>query len=144
MTRAQIEQTYNVREAIIYSPGKFEGEPVWAPYFYDLLEATTGEDEDGNALIPVTDEDRAEFPELAHAYSVRIRESDEGFVHTSVLYNWRPKMTHHQIQFLALLQEIEDIADDRADIDWNDQPNGYMKIQYTVKQAIEAYKEQCK
>jgi hypothetical protein len=46
-----------------------------------------GEDEDGNALIPVTPEDRAEFPELAHAHSVRVRESDRGFIHTSVLYN---------------------------------------------------------
>jgi hypothetical protein len=53
-------------------------------------------------------------------------------------------MTHEQIQFLALLQEIKDIADDRADIDWNDQPNGYMKINYTVRQAIEAYERMCK
>lgn len=47
-TRAQIEKTFNVdSRGIIRSPGKYETQPVWAPYF-DAL-ALEG---DGDARYP--------------------------------------------------------------------------------------------
>lgn len=35
MTRKEIEAAYTVVNGIIRSPGKFEGEPVWAPYYWE-------------------------------------------------------------------------------------------------------------
>ena len=74
---------YDIRDGIIRSPGKFEGEPMYAPYFYDaLLNGFADEDEDGVATFIITDEDRKLFPMLAEAKSVRLWESEQGFIHT--------------------------------------------------------------
>lgn len=36
MTRKEIAETYKVDErGVIRSPGKFEGEPIYVPYFWD-------------------------------------------------------------------------------------------------------------
>ncbi len=76
-------ESYDVRDGIIRSPGKFEGEPMYAPYFYDaLLNGFADEDEDGVATFIITDEDRKLFPMLADTKSVRLWESDQGFIHT--------------------------------------------------------------
>lgn len=65
--RKAIIDEYKVNEhGRITSPGKFEGEMLYAVYFYDAM-LDGGSDEtwsDGSDLFEITDEDRAIFPEL--------------------------------------------------------------------------------
>lgn len=87
MNRQQIEQEYQVENGVIRSLGKFEGEFVYAPYFYEF--ADEGEIlsymEDGSgefvSLITIQDEDRKEFPEIAKdSHFIVLRETEQGFV----------------------------------------------------------------
>ena len=78
----------------INNMGKFEGQNLYVPYFYDLSMHGDGDyiypdiddpDEyDGIPLIAiafsVTDQDRDQFPELQDIEQVHIRELDSGFV----------------------------------------------------------------
>lgn len=67
----------------ITSPGKFEGEMCYLPYFYDLAMCGEGElDEDGVTSVQIEDDDRKLFPQLrADADCVCFMESDTGFVY---------------------------------------------------------------
>lgn len=86
MTRKEIESQYTVRAGIITNPGKFEGEAVYVPYFWALTLEGAYDDELNHldagpvAVFDVTDEDRAEFPELAKARKVYVHQTDSGFV----------------------------------------------------------------
>ena len=74
---------YEVRDGRIVSPGKFEGEPVWAPYFYEaLLDGGADEDDGEVSTFEVTDDDRAEHPTLRGVIRVRMWVRDDGFVCT--------------------------------------------------------------
>ena len=65
MTREEIERDYKVVGGIIRSPGKFEGEPIWAPYFWEaLLNGEADTDEGGVATFTVTKEDVAQFADI--------------------------------------------------------------------------------
>jgi hypothetical protein len=89
MTRAEIEAQYKVKDGVIISPGKFEGEPVYALYFYDLMmHGGADSDDDGVAKFNVTDEDRKEFPELADVKRVELQERMDGFVETVPIETW--------------------------------------------------------
>lgn len=82
MTRADIERDYNVVDGVIRSPGKFEGEPVYAPYFWDAFLNGMQDEDDGEFLLfNVTDEDRVEFPELQGVSQVSLGEDSQGFVY---------------------------------------------------------------
>jgi hypothetical protein len=82
MRREEILRSFEVASGIIRSPGKFEGEPVWAPYFWEmLLDGIADEEDDGEVVtFHVTDADRAEFPELAEIAVIRMWERQDGFV----------------------------------------------------------------
>lgn len=88
--REEIEREYKVVNGIIESPGKFEGEPVYAPYFWGLyLNGMADYDESpGGALagevsgFDLTDEDRERFPELEGFERVELWTDDQGFVWT--------------------------------------------------------------
>lgn len=82
MTRDQIEAAYNVVDGIIRSPGKFEGEPVYVPYFWNAaLEGGGGDEDDGELIIfNVTADDRETWPELAGVERIKLLETDVGFV----------------------------------------------------------------
>lgn len=77
---------YDVVDGKIRSPGKFEGEPIYAPYFHEALlngDADMSDGEDGWALFEVYEEDVEEFPELLKNVAVvMLRVDDNGFVHT--------------------------------------------------------------
>lgn len=84
MTRKQIEseyQTYPTNPIVICSPGKFEGEPVWAPYFYEAMLNGESDPVNGVDYFELTAEDKAEFPELADSFGIALEESEQGFVH---------------------------------------------------------------
>src|SRR3990172_10115390 len=77
---------YTIESGVIRSLGKFEGETVYAPYFYENAE--DGEilsyDDEGSefaALIEITAEDREIWPEInADSAFIGLSETDLGFV----------------------------------------------------------------
>ena len=82
---ARILNDYNVENGRITSPGKFEGEAAYVPYFWDMgLDGMADEDyTDSNGAVwafDVTADDIAFFPELKNVNRVELRESDQGFV----------------------------------------------------------------
>lgn len=58
-TRETIETEFKVERNLIISPGQFEGQPRYAPYF---VEKAAGRNK---TVVTIRDEDRREFPELA-------------------------------------------------------------------------------
>lgn len=66
----------------VRGPGKFEGEQIYVPYFYDqYLDGGADEDHGRTLQFNVTDEDRTIFPdELSGVNVVYIYERDDGFV----------------------------------------------------------------
>lgn len=83
ITRAEIAKEYNVENGKITSPGKFEGEPVYVPHFWDcVLDGEGYDDADGDDAIRVNiePEEFEEFPELLGYKSVTLWETDNGFV----------------------------------------------------------------
>lgn len=66
----------------IKSPGKFEGEMVYVPHFWDVF-MNGGSDEElanGTLVFEVGFDERAAFPELKTRKTVKLRERDDGFV----------------------------------------------------------------
>ena len=63
-------------EERVSHPGKFEGEPRYAPHFY----AASMHDGGANS-VEVTDSDRLLFPELRRRKRVRVAEDDQGFAY---------------------------------------------------------------
>jgi hypothetical protein len=83
MFRDDVLRNYRVDgEGIIRSPGKFEAESVYVPYFWNkYLNGFADEDEGGVLGFKVTSGDRAEFPELGpDDTTVYLWERDDGFV----------------------------------------------------------------
>ena len=73
-------------EEMAKGPGKFEGEPIYAPYFWDMAmngmdDDTEWDDDTPISVFTVTEEDRALFPELDDAKTVRLWEDGNGFVY---------------------------------------------------------------
>lgn len=66
----------------IKSPGKFEGEMIYVPHYWDVF-MNGGADEElanGTMVFEVGFDDRAAFPELKTRKTVKLRERDDGFV----------------------------------------------------------------
>lgn len=90
LTRKEVEAQYTVSYGRVRDPGKFESEPAWVVAFWDaglngMLEEVGGEEEP-IWRADLTDEDRAEWPELADAVAVLLTETGNGFVRGIVLY----------------------------------------------------------
>ena len=85
MTRTEILRDYNVDSGgVIRSAGKFEGEYVYAPYFWNLFLNGCADEDDGDVLrFDVTEKDRMEFPELTDVDAVTLTECDQGFIYVS-------------------------------------------------------------
>ena len=92
MTRAEIEAQYKCHDGIIVSPGKFEGEPIFAPALYDLMCEGFSDilDYPDDTRIdifetwPVEDYDTfADFRDMIDADTavIALTESETGFVH---------------------------------------------------------------
>jgi hypothetical protein len=83
MTRKELLEMYDVdAQGIIRNPGKFEGEMLYVPYFWDLYMngCATNETEDSILIFVVEPEDAEAFPELEDKEQVRLWEQDQGFV----------------------------------------------------------------
>ena len=87
MTRYELEQTYKVQGNRIVSPGKFESENIWAPYFWDIAMENGGKCEFNDklvTLIAIVADDVQQFPELDGFRAVELFEDDNGFVYCEV------------------------------------------------------------
>jgi len=72
---------YVVENGRIMSPGKFEGQPEYAPYFYDLYLNNDYYEAVGDDIIfNINAEDRKRFPVLAERAEVILRFDDQGFI----------------------------------------------------------------
>ncbi len=81
MTRQEIERDYQVENGVIRSNGKFEGEAVYVPYFWDAFLNGMADRDNGRVLgFDLTADDKAMFPELKGRRTVRLYERDDGFV----------------------------------------------------------------
>ena len=73
---------YTIADGRVTSPGKFQGEPRWVPYFYALDDEL--QVEDGACVVcrafQLTPEERRQFPELKTTFAVVLAETDDGFV----------------------------------------------------------------
>lgn len=82
-SREDVCRCYNVDpRGVVRSPGTFEGEMVYVPYFWDkVLEGWQDwEEDDGIAGFVVSPEDRAMFPELKAKTRIRLVQTNDGFV----------------------------------------------------------------
>ena len=75
ITREETLKQYTVNDnGVIQTPGKFEGEMLYAPYFWDCYLEGLHDLEDGDDVVfAIQEEDFDEFPELADVEIVRLR-----------------------------------------------------------------------
>lgn len=88
MKREEILKEYSVNAVgLITNPGKFEGEPLYAPYFWDAFLNGCWDDElDGGTLVyNIIADDIKEFPELKGAKQVWLSCDDNGFVYCETI-----------------------------------------------------------
>ena len=69
---------------IITTPGKFENEMYYLPYFYDLYldGGHTGCTRDDIIYFKLDDDDKKDFPELKHYSYFWFHETEQGFVNS--------------------------------------------------------------
>lgn len=83
MTRAEVLKDYLVifPAGKIQTPGKFQGEMLYVPHFYQAFLDGTADSESGPCIsFRVNDTDRQEFPELKGKRWVNLIQMDEGFI----------------------------------------------------------------
>ncbi len=82
MDRTEILKAYDVSPSgRIKSPGKFEGEMLYVPYFWDAYLNGMVDFDDGRVMgFYITKEDKLMFPELKRKRTVKLLERDDGFV----------------------------------------------------------------
>lgn len=81
MTRHDVLRTYDVKEGVIHSPGRFEGQALYVPYFWNAYLCGNAH-EVGADLIQFTvlSSDRTQFPELGSRVVVQLRQRSDGRV----------------------------------------------------------------
>lgn len=88
MTRQDILNNFSVdSNNVIVSPGKFENEMIYAPYFYDLFLNGCADDCGEEISFEVNKEDREQFPELAAVKKIKMVIDDFGSVYLREIYN---------------------------------------------------------
>lgn len=84
--RQEIERDYEIEDGRIKSPGKFENEMIYAPYFWESSLNGIQDNIRFDGDVPVDifypdKQDLKQFPELQGVKSVEVWEDDQGFVH---------------------------------------------------------------
>jgi hypothetical protein len=76
-------------KVLVNRPGKFEGEEIYSPYFYEIMMQGDSDEvgEDNVDVFIITDEDRALFPELEGVKKLIQYTDDNGFVYTLIPSN---------------------------------------------------------
>lgn len=79
--RQKLEAEYTTNNGRITSPGKFEGEMIYVPYFWgSYLDGLADRDHNGILGFDLTQEDKELFPELKHRRTINLYENEQGFV----------------------------------------------------------------
>jgi hypothetical protein len=86
MNRDEILQQYTIVNGRIKNPGKFEGEPIYTPYFWDAWNDGLADVDEGDfAQFNLQSEDFQAFPELQGCQVVHLTTDDAGFVYCKPL-----------------------------------------------------------
>jgi hypothetical protein len=81
MNPATWQCQYEVRDGRIISPGKFEGEAEYVPYFWESIFECGGDFEHGHITgCYITPEEKERFPTLRRRRTVKLYEREDGFV----------------------------------------------------------------
>lgn len=82
MRRSEILETFLIQNERIATPGKFEKEALYVPYFWDkgLDGWADAEADNGDFIFIVMPEDFAEFPELRYKKAIRLHEDEQGSI----------------------------------------------------------------
>lgn len=131
--------SYDVNEyGTIESPGKFESEPIYAPYFWDGDSTdTVYVDDHAIEFYIVDDDDRAKFPGLLDdVYGIALQESDQGFVSVEDFSS--------EAAYKTRVRELEDLPPSEPgddDITTTDHETFYQngKIVLWSKKTVRAY-----
>lgn len=117
MNREEITEHYHVSPfGIILTPGKFEAEMLYVPYFWELgLDGAWTEDVDGVYFFIIDADDRAKFPELGEAYGIAITANDSGFVSGTLLEN--------EMKYAMALLDCECAESEQAEYDTEGEDN---------------------
>jgi len=114
-TRQDILKEFRISpRGTIQNPGKFEGEMLYAPYFYDVIMEGCGGDEfylpqeeRVYTVIVPTAEDKAEFHQLEDVIGVICFETDQGFFNVETYTVGQEKTFNLAVEELAELSEAE-------------------------------------
>jgi hypothetical protein len=112
------EEQRKTREDSIESskgPGKFESEPIYVPYFWDMVLDGSGgesfyfgENESVYEMIEVSEEDREIFPELNGIFGLCLWESSQGFVNSASFDSEK--------EFNAEMANLQEQAEEEAEL----------------------------
>jgi hypothetical protein len=81
LKRSDVEKNFKVIGGLIKSPGKFEDEPIYVPYFWQIgLEGCADQDRDGDFVFHIDASDVEMWPELRNITRLQLWEDDNGFV----------------------------------------------------------------
>ena len=81
MPQTAEEMGYVVENGIIRSPGMFEGEARYVPYYWNLYLDGLADRDDGHVLgFNISAEDKVHFPELKRRRTVKLYQDDNGFI----------------------------------------------------------------
>jgi hypothetical protein len=73
-TITDLEKEFIVKNGIIQNPGKFEGEPLSTPFYYDIMVNGEGE------FITIEPSDRVQFPNIPDNKEIAyVTEDENGF-----------------------------------------------------------------
>ena len=103
------------KDGIIRTLGKFEGEMLYAPYFYEIVMNGFGDqyylpqEDRVYSVFPVGDEDKAEFPELEDGIGVICFETDQGF------FIVESYTVGQETQFNLAVSELAELAGEEVD-----------------------------
>lgn len=80
--RQRIERDYQIVNGVIRSPGRFEGEAIYVPYFWESYLDGMADYDDGRTLgFKIEAIDRQLFPEISkRKRTIRLYQRDDGFV----------------------------------------------------------------
>ncbi len=82
MTRDELERQYAVnKKGVVVTPGKFAGQMLYVPYFWDKYLSGSADDTTGDFItFFITDDERKEFPELGQAEIITLLEIERTLI----------------------------------------------------------------
>jgi hypothetical protein len=111
MTREELERQYAVnKKGVIITPGKFAGQMLYVPYFWDKYLSGYADDTNGDFItFFITDEERREYPELRQAEIITLLEIEHTLIcelpGRSTNVELKRKLQHPRSRFFRLFRK---------------------------------------